>query len=72
MITEFGNPSAELSPKARAGHYLEFYRQIRDEAGIGAAFCFTISAAEGYPGLAWSSDGRAAQEISTAIGNRSF
>jgi len=72
MITEFGNPSIDLSPKPRAGQYLEFYRQVRDEAGIGAAFCFTISASEGYPGLAWSAAAESGREISTAIGSRAF
>lgn len=72
MVTEFGNPSTGLAPKPRAGQYLEFYRQVRDEAGIGAAFCFTISASEGYPGLTWSGAEGAGREISAAIGNRSF
>ena len=72
IITEFGNPSIDLLSKSRAGQYLEFYRQVRDQAGIAAAFCFAIAASAGYPGLAWSAAGESDREISTVIGSRAF
>ncbi len=72
MITEFGNPSIELPAKPRAGQYLEFYRQVRDQPAIAAAFCFAISASEGFPGLAWIRAGNGDREIPTLIGGRTF
>ncbi len=43
FITEFNNPSTQLSSKQRAEQYHEYYRMIRTEPGLGAAFVYALS-----------------------------
>jgi len=72
FVTEFGNPAESLSSAAKANQYLEFYRQLRDRPGIGAAFAFAISAQEGHLNLIWSSSTVNSERIAVAIGSRTF
>lgn len=70
FITEFGNPSGKVSARARGQQYLEYYRLLRDEPGIGAAFAYALSAERGHKSLCWIDD-RGDGEIASIIGGRS-
>jgi len=72
FVTEFGNPAENISSTAKANQYLEFYRQLRDQPGIGAAFAYAISAREGHTNLIWTSSKAKSERIAGAIGSRAF
>ena len=72
FVTEFGNPTEDLSSAIKANQYLEFYRQLREKPGIGAAFAFAISAKEGHANLIWRSSKADSEQIANAIGSRTF
>lgn len=69
FITEFGNPSASVSARARGQQYLEYYRLIRETPGIGAAFAYALSAERGHESLSWI-DEHGNGEIPSIIGGR--
>ncbi len=71
LITEFGNPSADVTAEEKARQYLEFYRSLRERSGIGAAFAVALSAASGFDNLVWSS-AEGSGRIPSMIGKRSF
>jgi murein DD-endopeptidase MepM/ murein hydrolase activator NlpD len=68
IITEFNNPTAGLGATSRGEQYLDYYRMLREEEAIGAAFALGISSTEGYEGLVWDDD----KDIASRIGARSF
>ncbi len=72
FVTEFGNPAESLSSAAKADQYLEYYRQLRDRPGIGAAFAFAISAQEGHSNLIWITSSVDSERIAGVIGSRTF
>ena len=72
VITEFGNPSENLPPAQKAGQYLEFYRRLRGHPGIAGAFCFAISAVDGYDSLVWREQGKSVSEIADLLAGRPF
>jgi hypothetical protein len=72
FVTEFGNPADNLSSTTKANQYIEFYRQLRELPGIGAAFAFAISAREGHTNLSWQSSKAHSERIANAIGARKF
>ena len=71
LITEFGNPAAEVTPEEKARQYLDFYRSLRERADIGAAFAVALSAVSGFSHLAWRPT-EGSGIIPQLIGKRSF
>ena len=71
LITEFGNPAAEVTPEEKARQYLDFYRSLRERAGIGAAFAVALSAVSGFSHLTWRPT-EGSGIIPQLIGKRSF
>jgi murein DD-endopeptidase MepM/ murein hydrolase activator NlpD len=72
FITEFYNPSAVVSADVKAGQYLNYFEQLRDEPGIGAAFSFALSAESGHASMVWRDDAGEEAEIARIIGGRTF
>jgi murein DD-endopeptidase MepM/ murein hydrolase activator NlpD len=72
FVTEFGNPAENLTSSLKANQYLEFYRQLRERPGIGAAFAFAISAREGHTNLVWQSSRVDSERMANTIGSRKF
>ncbi len=72
FVTEFGNPAESIPGATKANQYLEFYRRLREQPGIGAAFAFAISAREGHTSLTWRSSSADPERIAKVIGSRSF
>jgi hypothetical protein len=68
IITEFSNPTTGLEATSRGEQYLDYYRMLREEEAIGAAFALGISSTEGYEALVWDDE----EEIASTIGARSF
>lgn len=63
FITEFYNASDRASASEKAMEYLEFYQSVRNQAGVGAAFAYTLSAGSGHEILAWRKEGEKESEI---------
>jgi murein DD-endopeptidase MepM/ murein hydrolase activator NlpD len=72
FITEFGNPAEGLPASTKASQYLEFYRRLREQPGIGAAFSFAISAREGHSSLVWRSSDADAEKMAKLLASRTF
>jgi hypothetical protein len=72
MITEFSNPAADVGADEKAVQYLDFYREIRSQSGIGAAFALSISAEEGHECVVWRNGRNSSGAIAKTIGARKF
>ncbi len=72
MITEFCNPIQGVADHTKARQYLEFYRMVRSQPGIAAAFAFTLSADRGHDAIVWRSETSDGSEFAKLIGNRSI
>jgi hypothetical protein len=53
FITEYSNASEDVLPQVKAEQYLEYYRRLKNERTVGAAFGYAISASGGYDSVLW-------------------
>jgi hypothetical protein len=72
MITEFYNSSYAVSARTKAEQALAYFRSLRSEAGIAAAFSFAIRSDQGYDSVIWSRGQDGASEWPEIIGKRGF
>lgn len=73
MISEFNNPSSEVTRQKKAAQYKQYFRMIRSEDNVAAAFVFPLAASEGYEQVALlGQDDQTAGEISRALRQRDF
>ena len=72
IITEFCNPIQGVADRTKARQYLEFYRMVRSQHGIAAAFAFTLSAKRGHDAIVWRSEASDGSDFAELIGKRSI
>ncbi len=72
IITEFCNPIQGIADSTKARQYIEFYRMVRAQPGIAAAFAFTLSADRGHDAIVWRSETSDGSEFAELIGKRSL
>ncbi len=72
FITEFSNPSPQVDMHTKGRQYLEYYRLLRQHAGVGAAFAFVLSASADFPHEAWRREDGEMTVIPAIIGSRDF
>lgn len=72
MITEFYNASPGLPGSTKAEQTLRYFRMLRNENNIGAAFSFAISSEQGYDNIVWSGEDERESDWPDVIGGRSF
>jgi hypothetical protein len=72
FITEFGNVSLDSDSTTKGRQYVEYYRDLRNRAGIGAAFCFVLSAATGFENEVWRREDGQMTAIPALVGDRQF
>jgi hypothetical protein len=72
FITEFSNPSPQVDMRTKGGQYLEYYRLLRQNTGIGAAFSFVLSSSADFPHESWRREDGEMTVIPAIIGNRDF
>jgi hypothetical protein len=72
FVTEFGNVSIDTDSATKGGQYVSYYRDLRNQAGLGAAFCFVLSAASGYQHEAWRREDGQMTTIPSLVGDRQF
>jgi lysozyme len=62
LITEFSNPSAQVSKAEKAQQYTRYYKLLD---GVHSAYCFVSSASSGFPHETWN-----ASPIAHIVGQR--
>ncbi len=72
MITEFSNPSERVDSGTKGHQYVEYYRTLRNEPGVGAAFSFVLSASMFFPYEAWRREDGGMNPKVQIIGARNF
>jgi murein DD-endopeptidase MepM/ murein hydrolase activator NlpD len=72
FITEFANVSLEADSATKGRQYVEYYRDLRNRAGLGAAFCFALSACSGYEHEVWRREDGQVTTIPALVGDRQF
>jgi hypothetical protein len=72
MITEFSNNASGVDMHTKGTQYLKYYRHLREQPGVGAAFAFVASAAAGYSTEVWRDEAGQPNAIPGIIGSRSF
>ena len=53
FITEFSNVSFGVDKGVKGQQYARYYQLLRSVPGLGAAFCYILSATQGFEGEAW-------------------
>ena len=72
FITEFGNLNTRTPPEQKGLEYVQFFQELRDTAGVGAAFSQVVSSARGYGPLAWRNEAGELSSIVDLVGARQF
>ncbi len=68
FITEFGNLAGDDDKAAKGRQYVEYYKRLRNEPGIGAAFSFVLSSPTEFESETWRDESGAATAIPQLIG----
>lgn len=72
FVTEFSNVSLSTDSVTKGRQYVEYYRDLRNRAGIGAAFCFVLSASAGFEHEVWRREDGQMTTIPALVGDRQF
>lgn len=72
FISEFSNPSPLIDLTTKGSQYLAYYRLLRQNRGIGAAFSFVLSASTDFPHEVWRRENGEMTVIPGIIGGRDF
>jgi murein DD-endopeptidase MepM/ murein hydrolase activator NlpD len=70
MITEYSNTASGVDARIKGQQYVEYVRMLRDEPGVGAAFCVALSASRGYDSEVWRYEDGRLNEIPALMGGR--
>jgi hypothetical protein len=70
MVSEYSNPAAGVDSRIKGQQYVEYARLLRDEPGIGAAFCVALSASQGFESEVWRYEDGRLSEIPALVGGR--
>ena len=72
LITEFSNTSSTVSPVAKGGEYVRFYRHLSEEQGVSAAFASCSSALTNYEPEVWRREDGSSTGIAELVGARNY
>ncbi len=67
-VTEFSN--ATEAPGVKGQQYVDYFRSLRQEPGLGAAFAYVVSASSGFETEVWRTEAGAQTEITRSVGAR--
>lgn len=70
FVTEFGNVDVLTNLYVKGKEYVQFYETLRNEPGIGGAFCQVLSSASGFSQMKWRTEDGTPTEIPVRIGKR--
>ena len=71
FITDFANINAQTDAYTRGNHYADYYLDLRERAGLGAAFGDYLTSGNAAPFLGWGNNG-ANSPIVTKIAQRGW
>lgn len=72
FITEFSNPSDRTSMAVKGQQYNDYYRDLRNVPGIGAAFAFVLSASAYFPHEVWRDENGRFTPVVNVVAQRGF
>jgi murein DD-endopeptidase MepM/ murein hydrolase activator NlpD len=72
FITEFSNPAQGVDRRTKGQQYVRYYQNVRNVPGVGAAFCFVLSASASFPWEAWRDEDGSVSEIPALVGARAI
>jgi hypothetical protein len=72
LITEFSNSAPTMDRFTKANQYLNYYRRLSRQAGVGAAFAFVVSAPAHFESETWRDEAGRPTPIASVIGSRAF
>jgi hypothetical protein len=72
MITEFSNPAPTVALEEKGRQYRAYFRMLRNEPGVAAAFAYPLAAKRGYQQIAWHTDSASGETIAGIVGDRDF
>nr|MBN1228786.1 M23 family metallopeptidase [Anaerolineae bacterium] len=72
LITEFSNPSPHVGAQLKGAQYLQYYRHLRETAGVGGAFSHVLSSPRRYHHEVWRTEDGGPTGIVAAIASRPF
>ncbi len=72
LITEFSNPAPHVATSTKGQQYVKYYRHLRDQAGVGAAFAFVSSAPTSFQNEVWRDELGNLTPIAGIVGERDF
>ncbi len=72
LITEFSNPNHDENTRMKGEQYVRYYKDLRNEPGIGAAFSFVLSASSGFGQEVWRDEGGRLTDIPRLVGARTY
>lgn len=72
FITEFNNPAPNVDRQTKARQYREYFRMLRSEPAVGAAFLFPLSAREGYGAVAARNPDDSDEVVGRVLAERDF
>jgi murein DD-endopeptidase MepM/ murein hydrolase activator NlpD len=72
FVSEFSNPTDNTSLQAKGTQYVNYYKRLRNQVGLGAAFCFALSASSGFTNEVWRFESGGLTPIPTIVGQRNF
>jgi hypothetical protein len=70
-LTEFSNVGHQ-GHRAKGDQYVRYYRSLRNNPRIGAAFSFVVSSSSGFPNEVWRLEDGHLTDIPAAVGARNF
>jgi hypothetical protein len=70
LISGFSNPSPDVGLHQKGSQYLQYYRHLQSEPGVGAAFAESISSAAGTVNHVWRTEDGRPTPIVTAVASR--
>jgi hypothetical protein len=71
FITEFSNVVFNLDKRVKGQQYARYYQMLRNVPGLGAAFCYILSATQGFEGEVWCDEKGNLSEIPAQVCARS-
>lgn len=72
FITECFNPASDVSADEKARQYRDFFRAVREEPGLGAAFVHPLAARRGFETVAWRSEPQNGETYARILADRDF
>jgi hypothetical protein len=72
VVTEFDNGSLRVTAEAKAEQYMEYFRMLRHEPDVAAAFVYPLQAVGSSQEGLWTASGGPTAIMLSRLANRAF